>query len=324
MKFELATKKMRISTVNAEAHEHPDVLVTTSENYYKRKVSETCDFAINEGKNIILLTGPSASGKTTTAILLANALMARGKKAIRISLDNFYKDRDELPYWEDGSRNYESIEGLDLGCFSDTVNKLMTKGEANFPIFDFTEGTRSACTFNVKYDENTYVIFEGIHALNPIFKKILFTHKCLNLYVSVHADFVDDEGNIVLCARDLRLIRRILRDNTERATPPPFTMDLWGKVTLGEDLYIRPHRENADFHINSTHYYEPMVYKHAITQLLEHYSEDRHNEKFQQLIQMISHFESIPISSIPITSLLREFISETQHSGIHVVPPREL
>jgi uridine kinase len=310
--------------VNSEVDTCPEILVDTSESYYRRRVSETCDYAISQHKNIILLTGPSASGKTTTAILLANELMARGKKATRISLDNFYKDRDQLPYWEDGSRNYESIEGLDLGCFSDTVNKLMTKGEANFPIFDFAEGKRSNCTFSVKYDEDTYVIFEGIHALNPVFKKILFAHKCLNLYVSVHSDFTDDEGNVILCARDLRLIRRILRDNTERATPPPFTMDLWGKVVLGEDLYIRPHRENAEVHINSTHYYEPMVYKRAITQLLDHYKEDRHSEKFKQLLECIQPFANIPIRMLPTTSLLREFISETHHSNTPVVPPREL
>ena len=243
---------------------------------------------------------------------------------MRISLDNFYRNREELPLWEDGTKNFETIEGLDLGLFSDTLNKLLTKGEAKFPIFDFTVGHKADVTFNVTYDSDTYLIFEGIHALNPVFMDILNSNNVLRLYISPHTNFVDDDGNIILQGEDLRLIRRTLRDNTERATPPEMTMDLWHKVLRGEKEYIKPFRHLADMHVNSTHYYEPLVYKKSLISLLSHVTGEEYKEKAMQLISAVNHFESISIRDVPITSLLREFISEAHYSGKPVERPREL
>jgi uridine kinase len=325
MKFEIETQKVKISSINAEARKNPQLLAGTSENYYNDCVKLACESSIRKRRNIILLTGPSSAGKTTTSILLTNVLSKYHKKVVRVSLDNFYKNRDNLPFWEDGSRNYEAVEGLDLDCFSRCIDELIMKGTAKFPIFDFAIGERSHRTFKVNYDNDTVLIFEGIHALNPVFRKTLREEQCMRIYVSAHTEFTDDIGNIVMSSRNLRLIRRILRDNTERATSADLTLDFWEKVCLGEEKYINPYRKNADLHINSTHYYEPMVYKATLIKMLSEFTSDiAHKAKFDELLAAIEPFEELPIGIVPKTSLLREFISEDQTVDKNSVHRRQL
>jgi len=324
MKYVKNREKVVVDKINESRIKDKNFLINTSENYYKNRISEVVNLALSEKRNITLLTGPSSSGKTTSAILLTNEFERRGKKAMRVSLDNFYKNRDELPLWEDGTKNFETIDGLDLNLFSNVVNEMISTGTAKFPIFDFSKGIKSKHTFSVNYDEDTYVIFEGIHALIPVFIDVLKANDVLRLYVSVHTDFVDINNNIVLNAQDLRLIRRMLRDNSDRATPPEMTMDFWDKVCRGEAEYIVPYKALADAHINSTHYYEPLVYKKPLKKLLSSVNSSEYKEKFDQLIAALEHFQSIPVSDVPKTSMLREFINETHYSSKPVEHPREM
>jgi len=324
MKYTQNRQHIFINSINEAKNENVQKLINSSEIYYHERVSKVVELATSEQKNIIMLTGPSSSGKTTTAILIKNEFEQFGKKAMRISLDNFYRNREEIPLWEDGTKNFETIDGLNLELFKSTMDTLITKGEADFPIFDFASGHKSDVSFNVTYDSDTFLIFEGIHALNPVFMEILNSSNVLRLYISPHTDFVDDDDNIVLAAEDLRLIRRTLRDNSDRATPPEMTMDLWNKVLRGEKEYIMPYKHLADMHVNSTHYYEPLVYKKPLISLLKNVKSSMYQEKVDQLIAAIKHFESIPASLIPPTSLLREFISEAHYSGKPVEHPREL
>ncbi|MCL2739808.1 MAG: hypothetical protein FWE47_01245 [Oscillospiraceae bacterium] len=314
MKYCKKGQLIYINSINQAKNENKRKLINSTEIYYHDKVCKVVELAMLEDKHIILLTGPSSSGKTTTSILLSNDFERFGKKAIRISLDNFYRNRDELPLWEDGTKNFETIDGLDLNLFSSTVNELIQNGEAQFPIFDFSTGKKSNHSFSVKYDPDTFIIFEGIHALNPVFDKILGGDRILKLYVSPHTDFVDDDANVVLSGRDLRLIRRMLRDNTDRATPPEMTMEFWDKVCRGEDEYIQPYKTHADAHINSTHFYEPLVYKLPLKKLLSQVDSPEYKEKFEHLIAALEHFDSISVTDVPKTSLLREFISEMHYT----------
>ena len=226
----------------------------------------------------------------------------------RISLDNFYKSSDQLPRWEDGYQNYESVEGLDLDCFRETVQRLLQTGRAQFPIFDFTAGCRSEKTFEISYDEHTYLIIEGIHALNPLLTDTLAPHRTVKLYISVHSDFVDDGGRILLGARDLRLTRRLLRDFYYRGTGAEETLRMWDYVLRGEDLYIRPFREFADAHINSTHDYEPSLPRHPRRNAAADRPGLPYRETIGRLTDSARHFFGIDQALVPATSLIQEFI----------------
>ena len=143
------------------------------------------------------------------------------------------------------------MEGLDIPCFQQFVEGLFDRGHALLPVFDFTAGRRKDKQIDIQFDDHTYLIFEGIHALNPQVTDPLSSHRSMKIYISVHSDFVDNSGDILLAARDLRLCRRLLRDFYYRGTGAEETLRMWEYVLRGEDLYIRPFRKNADMHINS-------------------------------------------------------------------------
>lgn len=286
----------------------PAVLFGEQEAAFDRQIEEVCDYLVEKNTTMVLLAGPSASGKTTTAKKICAGLVRRGKMADRVSLDNFYKSSDKLPYWRDGSRNYESIEGLDLDYFHDLLGCLWEKGRAFFPVFDFHHGKRKTDGFEVVYTPDTFLIFEGIHALNPRFFQVMNSHPCTGIYVSVHSDFVSDEGKVLLPARQLRLTRRILRDSVSRNTDAENTIAMWDKVLTGEKLYIWPHRMAADIHINSAHAFEPYLYHARITKALTGCpAGSPHSAAAKELLDLYSAFSPCEDRFLSPGSLIREF-----------------
>ncbi len=310
MRYHSKTEKISAQAINSSGLNSPDELIKSAENAFLERINELVDTAINEERYIILLTGPSASGKTTSSKKIAAKLEERGKKVNRISLDNFYKTRDEMPHWRDGSKNFESIESLDLKYFNYIISKLKEDGFADFPIFDFTKAERSDETFRVDFDNQTFLIFEGIHALNPLLSEELNTYKALKVYVSAHSDFVDENGDILLASRDLRLTRRLLRDTVKRSTSPDETFSLWDKVCKGEAIYIRPFKKLADIHINSTHPYEPLVYKKRLLAAFSQnlITESKYKDTEMRLKVAFRQFEEISEDLVPDYSLLKEFL----------------
>lgn len=304
-----------------ELADRPETFVAQVEEKFRAKLEEACELVLTKQTPIILITGPSASGKTTTAKHLSNALRARGKKVNRISLDDFYYPKEQLPFWEDGYQNYESIEGLDIPCFERVMNELLQNKTAAFPIFDFRTGIRAEKTYTLTFDESTYLIIEGIHALNPRLYETLHGYPALKIYISVHSNFVDQNGEMLLSARDLRLSRRLLRDYHYRGTPGQGTLEMWYYVLKGEDLYIRPFRTHADLHINSTHDYEPFLYHRGFAAMLREIpSDSSYYDICQRLLQVNESFFGIPYSLVPPTSLIQEFIlsNHLQQNKIHV------
>lgn len=311
MKYSPIRNKVNASQVAKELRENAPGLVAEAEKAYREKLIHVSETAMRDHKHIILVTGPSASGKTTSAKRIASILEENGKKVNRISLDNFYKSRDKLPRWEDGYQNYESVEGLDMVCFDQILSRLLTKGEAVFPVFNFSEGTRSDKTFTLYYDEQTYLIIEGIHALNPVLLNVLEEYPAIKVYISVHSDIVNDKGHILLGARDLRLSRRILRDFHCRSTAAEGTLKMWKYVLKGEKLYIFPFRDNADIHIDSTHMYEPFLYHDGLEEMMGSIEENSpYFPEAQRLLQASQEFFAIPESLIPQTSLIQEFLEK--------------
>lgn len=309
MKYTLKKEQVNYIEAGGALQSQSDAFIAKEEQSYQEKLLHVCKAAVTEHKHIILVTGPSASGKTTSAKKIALLLEAQGKKVNRISLDNFYRSKEELPRWEDGYQNYESIEGLDLPCFDHVMHELLTTGTATFPLFDFTAGQRSKESFVLHFDEQTYLIIEGIHALNPLLFKTFQDYPSMKVYISVHSDIVDNGGNVVVSARHLRLTRRLLRDYIYRGTAALGTLKMWNYVLKGEELYIFPFRDQADVHINSVHAYEPFLYHEDLSKALQGIPEDScYYRTASALLHSNDHFFSLSYDLIPPTSLIQEFI----------------
>lgn len=304
-------RRESFSDLRQSVFENPQMAVEAAERKFRTKIRTMSEDAVSSKSHIILLTGPSSSGKTTTANLLVSDLRALGRRAVRISLDDFYKDRDDMPLWEDGRKNFESIEGLDLDCLHECTQRLMATGHVDFPIFDFKAGVRSTTQVHpVDYDENTIVIFEGIHSLHPQLREGL-ADCCFGIYIHPNTNFVDNDGSVILEARDLRLTRRILRDSINRGTSPLGTLEMWKDVLRGELLYIRPNCQYADVYVNTCHNYEPFLYSAPITRLLTEIKEPgEQKENVERLIESFRPFFSIGTGLIPPHSLIQEFISK--------------
>lgn len=309
MKYSDVMCKIYISKLKHDFKTDKIKLIRSQEFKYDKQVNNIANIAVKNNKHIILLTGPSSSGKTTTSKKLSNALEKLGKKVYRISLDNFYKESNKFPLWEDGTQNYESIDALDIDYFNFKLEELIKNKKALFPIYKFFEKTRSDKTFPVEYDEQTFLIFEGIHALNPLLTKNIKDCNKLKIYVSVHSNFVDNNGNVILSGKTLRLIRRTLRDSIYRGSNFDETFNLWKYVLRGEQLYIKPFKSSADIHINSTHSYEPFLFCPKIINLIK---ETHHNVNHQDIISLLmkasSHFEQLDEKLIPKNSLMQEFL----------------
>lgn len=307
-RYQEKMEKIAATRIEEQLHKDPGRLFAQEEAIFDGKIQEVCEAVIQRKTTVILLAGPSASGKTTTAKKLTAQLIARGKKAQRISLDNFYKSREELPFWKDGSKNFESIHGLDTEYFHHLMRQLWEEKGADFPLFDFHTGTRRDKTFRVEYTPDTFLIFEGIHALNPLFFAAMDGHPCTGIYVSVHSDFVTEEGQVLLPARQLRLARRVIRDLTSRGSSVENTLSMWNKVLKGERLYIQPYRKAANVHINTTHAFEPFLYREKIEAAMADYQSGGVYERdILQLKELFSRFSSCDGTYLGHDSLIREF-----------------
>lgn len=308
MKYQKEMNLVDVHNASQQLTEEAHTFISEEEQRFHHELHQVGERAVAEHKHILLITGPSASGKTTSAKRIADVLTAKGKKVTRISLDNFYRSASEMPVWEDGFQNYESVECLDIPLFDRIMHELLDQKHTFLPHFDFVNGVREDNAIELFYDESTYLILEGIHALNPELTDVVKNYPSLRMYISVHSNFVAD-GEVILTARDLRLARRILRDYLYRGTSAAGTLDMWRYVLRGEDLYIRPYRKFADIHIDSTHAYEPYLYHQDLLPLLELVG--RNSQDFDYVKRLLNaepYFFSIVDELIPQNSLIQEFI----------------
>lgn len=308
----MANIKNVIGYINEAAQTCPDEFVAKCEERYESIIKDVADkVSGDDGREIIMLAGPSSSGKTTTALKLSEALKKRGVKTYVLSLDDFYLNRSDIPTLPDGTQDFETVYALDLDCFEKTVNALLKGETVKVPIFDFLTGKRSDTLFNeITLGKSDAVIIEGLHALNPeITDKI--DGKLLKIYISVSSRIYDEKGNIILNKRNLRFIRRMVRDYKFRGSTVEHTCRLWKNVMAGEDKYLFPFRENADIRINTIHLYEPCVLKNQALRLLyESNVTDEYKSDIRKLCNALEKFNDIDENSVPADSLLREFLGE--------------
>ena len=299
-----------LEQINDGAVQNPARMVEEVEGAYRESLRNVAR-NISERKKrarVVMLSGPSSSGKTTTAHLLKNYLEGFGIQATIISLDDFYLGRDRTPRLPDGSYDFETVEALDaekiIGCLSDVI----ATGKFSVPHYSFTLGRPDGPDAEYEIGPSEMVIVEGIHGLNPLFTRGLPEDAYIKLYVSVKQQIKDANGE-VLSPMNLRLIRRIVRDIKFRDSPAERTLSMWPQVIEGENRYIRPYRIWADYTVNSIHIYEPCVLRTVAIPLLRAIQIDSlYYKKARDLESRLMRFEPVAPALVPDGSMLREFL----------------
>ena len=305
----MASIRNELEYINEQAREDPRGLIEKSEARYRNIVATIAKNALAaHGHKLLLLAGPSASGKTTTARKIAEALAAGGVRAHRISLDDFYHEAGNIPLLPDGTPDIESVDALDLPLLHQTLRSLLETGRGSVPHFQFKTGRRTRFEeFSLEADDS--IILEGLHALHPKIAQSLGNEQIVRLYISVSSRIYDKGHNIVLHKRGLRLVRRILRDSQFRGTAAADTIAMWPSVAAGEEQYLTPCKPFADVLINSIHLYEPCVFRSLVLPLLEAVPVDSPVSKdARRLAKSLRQFGEIPPEFTPKDSLLREFL----------------
>lgn len=273
-------------------------------NDIAKKISER----FNEGVRVVFISGPSSSGKTTFRKRLEVQLMVNLLKPVGISLDDYFVDRDDTPLDENGDKDYESLYALDLKLFEDHILKLMNGETVELPVYNFVTGKREYRGNFLKIDDNSVLIVEGIHGLNPELTEHLPENMKFKIYVSALTTISLDDHNWIP-ASDNRLIRRIIRDYAYRGYSAEQTISRWDSVRRGEDKWIFPFQENADVMFNSAMIYElAAIRSHAEPILLQvRHSVPEYSEAYR-LLKFLGYFNYITDRELPPTSLLREFV----------------
>ena len=304
---------MEIRTVgdfnNAVATDHSIDLINISEALQEKKIAHIADeIAKRKGVKLILLAGPSSSGKTTTCKRLSIQLIANGLRPLQISLDDYFVDREQSPRDENGDYDFESIHALNLKLINEQFNALFNGEEVELPRYDFPTGKSVKSGNKLKMEDNNVLVVEGIHALNPELTAQIPEKLKYRVYVSALTTILLDDHNYIPTT-DNRLLRRIIRDYKYRGVDARETIRRWPSVRAGENKWIFPFQENADVMFNSAMLFELAVIKQQAEPLLEQVPENcpEYSEAYR-LLKFLKYIKPIPNTDIPPTSLLREFL----------------
>lgn len=286
-------------------------LVNINETYYNNQLNKCAKDIIANNMNIVMLAGPSSSGKTTTAKKLAIQLAVLGKDAYVISTDDYFVDRNKTPLDENGNKDFESIDAIDLHSLNEDLLDLLEGKEVILPSFNFIKGIRTLSNKKIKMKDNTILIIEGIHALNPKLTDYIPEKNKYKIYVSVLTGINIDSTNRI-SSTETRLIRRIVRDNKYRGYDTLETLKSWDKVKLGEQKYIFPYQNRADFYVDSSLIYEyNALKKYAIECFKQVSKNSKYYYMVDRLENILSYFVEIENTKIiDDHSILREFIGE--------------
>ena len=285
-------------------------LIRVNEALHEKRYSEIADMICDRGCKAVMLAGPSSSGKTTSANRLATQLRVHGMKPILMSLDDYYIDRDKCPLGPDGILDLEHINTIDTQLFSKHLQLLLAGESVQIPSFNFKTGKREWPEHFLCLDENSVIIVEGLHALNPVLlPEMLSKDLVFRLYVSPLLPLNLDDHNRIPTSY-LRLLRRSVRDYETRGASIQKTISMWDSVRNGEKKWIFPYQENADVIFNSSTLYELAVLKKHIYPLLVAIGpEEECYEQVRGMVKILNYvIETDVDDEIPPTSLVREFI----------------
>ena len=288
-------------------------LILMSETMIEKKLAELADTIVHKHvkTKFILIAGPSSAGKTTFSKRLAIHLKILGKCPLAISMDNFYKNREDCPRLVDGSYDFEGLEALDLKLFNDTMLKLLHGRPVHLPIFNFQTGQREWEAHETLLQEDNVLIIEGIHGLNPATSAYLPEDAKFKIYINALTHLNLDEHNRIPTS-DYRLIRRIARDYQFRSWSAQSTIHFWKNVKNGEDRYIYPFQEEADAIFNSSMVYELSILKKIVMPLLQAVTaEEPEFLEANRLAKFLEYFVDGDESAVPHSSILAEFIGNS-------------
>ena len=284
-------------------------LIMVSEALQEKKIAKIADeIAKRKGIKLVLIAGPSSSGKTTTCKRLSVQLAVNSIKPIAISLDDYFLDREKTPLDEKGDYDFEHLHALNLPLLNEQLNALFRGDEVELPRYDFPTGTSQKSGKKLRLGENEILVVEGIHALNPELTSQIPDEQIFRVYASALTTVLLDNHNYIPTT-DNRLLRRIIRDHKYRAVSAQETIRRWPSVRAGENKWIFPYQENADAIFNTAMLFELAVIKSQAEPLLEQVPENcvEHAEAYR-LLKFLRYIKPIPETQIPPTSLLREFL----------------
>ena len=284
-------------------------IININEALQEKKIAKIAeDIANRKGVKLVLLAGPSSSGKTTSCKRLSIQLAVNGLKPLQISLDDYFVDREKTPKDANGEYDYESIYALDLQLINDQFNALFRGEEVELPKYDFQTGKSKKSGKKLKMNDNNVLVVEGIHALNPELTAQIPNEQIFRVYASALTTILLDNHNYIPTT-DNRLLRRIIRDYKYRGVSAQETIHRWPSVRAGENKWIFPFQENADAMLNTAMLYELAVIKTQAEPLLQQVPEncEEYAEAYR-LLKFLKYFKGIPYNNLPPTSLLREFL----------------
>ena len=288
---------------------HATDIINISEALQEKKIAKIAeDIANRQGVKLVLLAGPSSSGKTTSCKRLSIQLAVNGLKPLQISLDDYFVDRDRTPKDDNGEYDFESIYALNLDLLNEQFNALFRGEEVELPKYDFPSGKSVKSGKKLKMEPNNVLVVEGIHALNPELTAHIPQEQIYRVYASALTTILLDNHNYIPTT-DNRLLRRIIRDYKYRGVSAQETIRRWPSVRSGENRWIFPFQENADAMLNTAMLYELSVIKMQAEPLLQQVPENC--EEFAEayrLLKFLKYFKGIPYNNLPPTSLLREFL----------------
>lgn len=315
----MAGQYIDIKLNNKKIKDNVEKLILDTESAYRGQLFKVADTILEKGNiQVVLLAGPSCAGKTTSANLLKECFEKRGKDVVTISMDDFFIDRDKTPFLPNGLRDLDSPNSVNMTLMEECFKSFFSGKTTTFPIYDFKTGTSANTHFKLTKKSNTIVIFEGLHTLNPVLYKHIGTDKYFKIYVNTLTGF--SSGDDTMSARELRLLRRMIRDVDRRDLSPQTTLKNWPAVCDAEDKYITPFANNADIFIDTTHEFELGVFKEAFESLIK-----RQKVTPSEYVKYNVLHDSAEVDRayLPKSSLMWEFVDPPKHKKkIRTIVPK--
>ncbi|MBQ8337963.1 MAG: zeta toxin family protein, partial [Oscillospiraceae bacterium] len=303
--------------INKAAESSLSELVAYCEKRYDDQISRLAELLVSSKQyKIVLLAGPSGSGKTTTARKLSEKIIAGGKNALYVSLDDFFLNREDLPKLPSGETDFESVYTLDIEEIRKCFSLLLSGKKASIPYFDFTTGRRApdkARDFTA--GENDIIIVEGLHAINTELTDGIDAfdgNGFYKLFVNPDSQIYKEDGTKALKRRTLRMMRRMIRDYYFRGSSLENTLNMWEGVCREEIKTIIPFKDTADTVVDTTHFYEPCIYHNYLLPIIKksQINNPKHAETLAELTACLDLFFDAPCDAVPANSMIREFIGE--------------